>query len=193
MPIVKEVRLNEFTYPHQGEYKRATTILLQPPGLNQFRVHNRMTHYIMQAAKSLAKELPDDIKRSSEQTINMTADGALDDGSDQIMSVLGMGITDGDVYVQFCDDVKDILTGRPNLCRIEGTDAPITEEAWANIAHANGVQGVSRILSVFTSFFMEPMESRSQSANGHEKSIGSASPMTGHLTSPMPPRVHDVS
>lgn len=193
MPQVKGIELAEFKYPYQGGYESATWVILQAPGLRQYGVHNRMTAYIMQAFRSMKKDnLIDD--PSPDDPINPTADQSEDDNSDQIMGMLAFGLAnEPQAYEKLCNDVRSLLTNNPTLCRIEGTNAPISDEAWEHIADTNGLNGINRILSVFVSFFMDQTATPSQSANGPDRSTTYASPTTERSMLGTPPRVHNAN
>jgi hypothetical protein len=175
MPRVKEIQLNPFEYHFQGQVMTGDTILVQEIGFDNIRIHRAMSHHVMQALMGMEKHRST-LDKAKDQPKTIDADGEESDGAEQIMQLFAMAVDDIDKYQRICDDIQSIMTNRPTIARVAGTDAPITEVCWRGIAQTNGIDGVNRVLSVFSAFFLEGPAAPSRKETGPAASIISYSP-----------------
>lgn len=185
MPRVKEIQLNPFEYHYQGQAVTGDTIVVQEIGFENIRIHRAMSHHVMQALMGMEKHRST-LDKGKEQPKTIDADGEETDGSDQIMQLFAMAVDDLDKYQKIVDDIQQIMTNRPVIARVAGTDAPITDVCWRGIAQTNGIEGVNRILSVFSAFFLEGPSAPSRKETGPAASIISYSPTPGASVSRKP-------
>ena len=167
MPRQKDVRLQPFAYPLGGQNHEGDTIIVTEPGFDNFSVHNRMVHAVMQAIKGL-QDMP-------ERGEAPAADDAGDPG-EALMMLMAFGMTDGKAYDEFCKTVMRELTDRPQLARVKGSDAPLKDLTWKNIWATNGMDGVTKILSTFIGFFVPGTASLAPNASGRDGLTSSSSP-----------------
>jgi hypothetical protein len=193
MPKIREIRLNPFEFTTRSGVIEGDTVLVQEVGFDNIGLHRKMTHHLMQALLGMERHKSTIEKsQSADQPQTLDGDGNPDDGNDgadQIISMFAMAIDDTAKFEKICDDIQSIMTNRPAIARVAGSDHPLTPAAWAAIGHTNGVQGINRVMSVFSSFFLEGMgqsPAPSQRENGRSELTSSSSPMAVDSIAPMP-------
>lgn len=176
MPRVKEIHLNPFQYPLQGNMGEASSVIVQEPGFSQIKVHRAMSHHVMQAMMGMQKH-KGLLEADEDKPVVIDQDGNEDDNADQIMSLFAMAIEDGDKFQKVCTDIQSVMTNNAIIARIsDGHNTPISEAAWNGIAETNGIDGMNKVLSVFSGFFLTGQQpAPSQSATGLEGLRTSAS------------------
>ena len=153
MPRVKEIHLNPFQYPLQGNMGEASSVIVQEPGFSQIKVHRAMSHHVMQAMMGMQKH-KGLLEADEDKPVVIDQDGNEDDNADQIMSLFAMAIEDGDKFQKVCTDIQGVMTNNAIIARIsDGHNTPISEAAWNGIAETNGdrrhQQGAERVLGFF--------------------------------------------
>lgn len=168
MPAEKRIALLPFKYDFQGQYHEGDTIVVSETTYKQADLDARVSAALMKAIMSLSKA-----------TAGMgDGDGGqeAEANDEQFLRMMSMAYDDPDAFAQFFKGLRHALTNNADLCRVDGTDAPLSQRAWEQIAEANGIEAWYRICSVFLSFFLERLQSAP--ANGSARSTGS----------PLPPR-----
>lgn len=177
MPRVRRIELEEFKYPAGGQIAVGNAVLVQEVGFDQISVHRQMSHAVLQALVGMEKHRSLVEKQAEDAPPTINEDGTEDDGAEGLMNLFGMAIEDADKFEKIVARIQKTLTNNATLARIEGTDAPITDQAWRGIAETNGVDGVNRILSVFASFFLGGQQApTSENGNGRAELLTSSSP-----------------
>jgi hypothetical protein len=117
------------------------------------------------------------LEADEDKPVVIDQDGNEDDNADQIMSLFAMAIEDGDKFQKVCTDIQSVMTNNAIIARIsDGHNTPISEAAWNGIAETNGIDGMNKVLSVFSGFFLTGQQpAPSQSATGLEGLRTSAS------------------
>ena len=172
MPREKEIKLAPFQYPFEGKMHTGDTVIVSETTFKTQRIDSRMRHCVMRAILGISKSFGtmENAKAQNPETID--EDGNIAD--DRLMDMVAMGFEDGEAFEQFEVATISSLTNRPSLCRVADTGAPLTEQAWASIDETNGLDGIRRICSAFTSFFFERLQS--MNGNGAALSTTSQSP-----------------
>lgn len=178
MPRIKEVHLRPFEYPHNGQMAVGDCIIVQAPTFQTIRIHRAMEHAIAQALLGLSKHSHLQ-QESDDKPKTLDADGneIEEDNSDKVLGLFALAIEDEEKFQAICDRIQKIMTNTPSIARVAGTDAGITDACWREIGKTNGIEGVTKVMSTFTSFFLQAEgEAPSPSVNGSDDYRTSASP-----------------
>lgn len=174
-----------FTYSKNGKFAEGNSIVVREPGLGLMEVYTTMAAYVAEAIMKLAER-----RSGAQQKSDVPTDEpSLDETSDQEVDVLiYMRMALGaERYPQFIRYVRSVLTSKPKLAHVGGDDkAAITEEIWEDVAKNGGLAAVMEVVSAFTGFFFEELESKSPKKNGAASSTtsGSPPPAISHTSAP---------
>ncbi len=168
-----------FTYSKGGKFVEGNSITVREPGLGKFAVYTTMSAYVAEAMAGIAerrasRKAPVASEPAPEQ------DAVPDEDSDEqedCLIYMRMGLPP-ERYHQFMVYLKTALTGSPKLAHVGGEEkAAITEEVWESIDDRGGMSAVMQVMSEFTSFFFDALESKSRKTSGGKSSTTSASPL----------------
>ena len=178
MPRVKEIHLSPFEYPHGGQMAVGECIIVQAPTFETIRIHRAMEHNVAQALLGLSKHTH--LQQDAEEkvtTLDAEGNEVEEDNSDKVLGLFALAIEDEEKFQQICDRIQSLMTNTPSIARVAGTDAGLSESCWRAIGKSNGIDGITKVLSTFTSFFLQAEEEAPLlNANGSEDYRSSASP-----------------
>lgn len=156
MMTEQTVDLNEFRYTDGSQYHHATAVTLKAPSFKDFRVHNAMTGYAKRAQFGaiglITKDALDNIQRIQAEAAARGDQVPQEADPAENLSNLQLALGE-DAYHEFFTKTQKFLTNNSRLAVIAGTDAPLNDEAWDDIAEKNGIRGVERVIGAFVGFF----------------------------------------
>lgn len=168
----------EFSFSLNGETAKEFAVKLRAPGLDQFRVHNRMAGLVAKCQVGLTQAFanlqrpenapaPDDDKPETDQ-----------EAADRILQTLSMGLGP-DAFADEMEWVKRTLTKNPKLASVGDTGVPLNDLVWESIGNEGGISAVNLVIAHFVGFFLDS-PAKSPSGTGSAKQLTSPSGTAVH-------------
>lgn len=144
-----------FTYSKGGDEEIGDTIVLKEPSYSELETHARMTSLVTKGLFAAMPHMKDIVDVEDKAVEIKSAGKKSQDRSALFLMSLGMN---DKKYIEFVSYVKNLLTNNSRYAFIDGSEVGIADLTWKEIEKEGGKAAIDRVLSEFTSFFIEAME-----------------------------------
>jgi hypothetical protein len=158
----RTIELPEFEFSQGGEFRKATSITVRAPGFKKRAIHAAMSGYVSEGLIGVAKKV---------QGMSGDTDAEARAAEPDAVALMSMGL--GSKYPDFHEVALRAITNSPTIACVSDTDVPITDSVWESIEQAGGMAAVDKVVSGFTSFFLDPAFAGSTKPNGSSLQAGS--------------------